>query len=122
MHSQAVLKHQYLKRELLSLNQSEVLAAIELLQQRLAIMQSEEYYLHIPVTELPLPPSVIKALLEHQIPTVRELTLCDWEQVKAFHHVGDKRVQQLKNLLEKMEQMKDNLRGLAGNEFREALA
>jgi hypothetical protein len=121
MLSQKILRQQYLTNAILSLNENEVIQMMNLLQHRLSIMQSPEYYLHIPVTDLPLPPGVISALLERQIPTVRELQLCDWEQVKIFPRVGEKRVLQLQTLLKNMEERKELIKGLTGEKLRAAV-
>lgn len=121
MTLQTIGLNPYLSRTLNSLSQSEVLAAIELLQHRLHLMQSHDYYLHITIVELPIPPGIQAHMLQRNILTVRDLLLLDAEQLSAIRGVGQKNLQLLIKLLATIEQRKEIIKGLSGDELWAAL-
>lgn len=107
--------------ELNKLGQSELIEVLKIITHRLQIMNSEEYYLHIPVNDLPLPPSVISVLLENNIYTVRELRLYDLEKLMYLRHIGQKRMLQINNLINKLEECKEKIKALNRDELASAL-
>lgn len=122
MYDQPLTKDHYLLHRLNTFSKTEVLTAIEILQRRLSFLESDEYYLHIPVTELPIPDRIKTVMHERQIYSVKELLLIDPDQLANLRGVGVKHHAFLKKLLANIEQQKDRLKGLTGEELRQALS
>lgn len=101
--------------ELNTLGKSELAELTKLIEHRLQIIHSEEYYLHIPVSDLPFAPCVMSALMLNNIHSVRELMLYDLEKLKYFRGIGEKRFQHVKRLLAKLEEGKEKIKTLTGD-------
>ncbi len=116
-----MILHPQFISELNRLGQNELIEVMNVVVNRLQLMQSCEYYLDIPVAELPLPPSVISVLEEKNIHTVRELKLYDLEKLMYLRHIGQKRMLQIKSLLINLEEHKEKIKTFERNELAAVL-
>lgn len=107
----------HLAWQLNRLNKTQTIAAIGLLQQRLDLMEGNDYYLSIPLTALPIPPGIQTHMQSHEIYTVRDLLLQQPDKLRIIRGVGEKNLKRLQKMIAVLEEKKDQLKNMTAEEL-----
>lgn len=120
MHEE-LLTDTHLIWQLNRLNKDQTIAAIELLQQRLSLMESDDYYLSLSLTALPIPAGIQHHMQSYKITTVRDLLLRQPEELSVIRGVGKKNLERLQKLVIALKEKKDQLKDLTAEELYTAV-
>lgn len=115
------LLDKYLVRCLKRLNEDDSFRAIKVLCQRIEDLRNEDYYLSIPVEELPLSTKASNALSNNYFDTVKQILDAGWDELKRIRGIGPGTLGEIRTIIEKITAQKDRVRGLTGIDLRNAL-
>ena len=118
----------YLIKTLKSLDENDCEEAIQILQEHLKFLQehlkllhSEDYYLTIPIAELPLSPRARNALLNNKIFIVRDLLIFGLDRIAMIRNIGSQTEVEIKGIVEKLMEKKTLIIGCLGTELKTIL-
>lgn len=111
----------YFVRQLKRLSEPDCIEAIRILSQRLLDLRNPDYYLSIPVEELPLSTKSSNALLNNQLLTVGEVFKYGYEKLQVIRGLGPLAIDEIRTIIEKVIEQKEFIRGLSGFDLRNAI-
>jgi ERCC4-type nuclease len=104
----------HLIRDLKRLNEEDRKSAIKILQQRIADLRNADYYLEIPVDDLPFSTKAYLSLMNHKLETVKDILEYGWDDLAKLRGVGPRRLAEIRAMIEGVVKNRDKVRGLSG--------
>lgn len=102
---------------LAKLNESDCLAAIKILRDRLAILRKPDYYLSINADDLHLSTRAHNVLKIAKLNTVWDIMECGYDSIALLPNAGPQTVSEIRNKIERLIAHKNDIRGLTGQEL-----
>lgn len=112
----------FLVRSLKRLNETDCRDAIQILKKRMADLRNPEYHLTIPLDDLPLSTKARNALYHMNLLTVREIIGAGWVKLERERGLGPGTIREINALMAKIDQLKEQIKGMAGSELHWLLA
>lgn len=103
------------------LSKNDCLKAIELIKERLAVFEDNEFYLSLEIISLPLSVRSTNALMAAKLKTVRDVLFFGLDQLKFLRNVGRDTEKEITDIIEKIIQNKKQVQGMSEYEMHQYL-
>jgi DNA-directed RNA polymerase alpha subunit len=114
MYYEPQILDKYLIRSLYRLSEEDCQQAHDILSKRLSDFKNDNYYLEIPIVDLPLNTRACNLLVNSGLETVGSVISCGYDKLKFLRGMGSDTIALIKIIIDRIIEKKDEIRGLSG--------